>query len=403
MNPRPGLLLYCQHSLGLGHLKRSWALAERLSSAFRVILVSGGAPPGDLVPPKGIDVVELPPLAQDADGRLVVLNGAGSLEDVRRERTRLLVQTYLQIRPAVVVIELFPFGRRKFQDELIALLDETRRSPRPIVATSVRDLLVGRGANQQKHDDRARDLVDAYFDLVLVHTDARFATLDETFRPARRLTKPVFHTGFVVPDTPEGVSIARGDGILVSGGGGRFAERLYLCAIDAHDRLGSTAPPMTIVAGPLCGDAAFARVREAAGARRSIDVRHTVQDLCEAMRRAAASVSQCGYNTALDIVRAGVPALVVPFNDNGDSEQTDRAQRLEQRNAVRMFRGPLEAGALAEAIGDVMRFSPARAPLDMNGAERTTAILRAALAESVVALKEPPHHVARAFQAREGI
>ena len=381
MKPRPRLLLYCQHSLGLGHLKRAWALAEGLSSEFQVILVSGGAPPGDLAPPTGIDVIALPPLAQDADGQLVVLNGAGSLEDVRRERTRLLLQTYLQVRPSVVVIELFPFGRRKFHDELIALLDETRRSPRPVVATSVRDLLVGRGANQQKHDDRARDLVDAYFDLVLVHTDPRFATLDETFRPTDRLTKPVCHTGFVVPETPAGVAIARGDGMLVSGGGGRFAERLYLCAIGAHDRLGSTAPPMTIVTGPLCPDGAFARVREAAAARQLIEVRRTVADLCGAMRRAAVSVSQCGYNTALDIVRAGVPALVVPFNDNGDSEQTDRAERLEQLDAVRVFRGPLEAAALAEAIRDVMRFSPAPAPLDMNGAERTATILKTALAE----------------------
>ena len=399
MKPRPTLLLYCQHSLGLGHLKRCWALAERLSSEFRVILVSGGAPPGDLAPPKGIDVIELPPLAQDADGEIVVLNGADSLEDVRRERTRLLVQTYLQVRPAVVVIELFPFGRRKFKEELIALLDETRRLPRPIVATSVRDLLVGRGADQQKHDDRARELVDAYFDLVLVHTDPRFATLDETFRPTHRLTKPVCHTGFVVPGAPAGVSIAHGDGILVSGGGGRFAERLYLCAIDAHDRLGSTAPPMTIVAGPLCPDDAYARVREAAGRRQSIDVWRTVADLCEAMRRAAVSVSQCGYNTALDIVRAAVPALVVPFNDNGDSEQTDRAQRLERLNAVRMFRGSLEGGALAEAIRDVMRFSPAPTELDMNGAERTSTMLRVALEEkwrgpvrpASAALKGPPH------------
>jgi predicted glycosyltransferase len=381
MKPRPGLLLYCQHSLGLGHLKRSWALAERLSSQFRVILVSGGAPPGDLAPPPGIDVIELPALAQDADGRLVVLNGAGSLEDVRRERARLLVQTYLQVRPAVVVIELFPFGRRKFQDELIALLDETRRPPRPIVATSVRDLLVGRGADQQEHDDRACALVDAYFDFVLVHADPRFATLDETFRPTHRMTKPVCHTGFVVPEAPAGVSIAHGDGILVSGGGGRFAERLYLCAIDAHDRLGSAAPPMTIVAGPLCPDDALARVREAAGRRQSIAVRRTVVDVCGVMRRAAVSVSQCGYNTALDIVRAGVRALVVPFDDNGDSEQTERAQRLEQLNAVRMFRGSLEGGALADAIRDVMRFSPAPTAFDMNGAERTSTLLRAALEE----------------------
>jgi predicted glycosyltransferase len=384
---RPALLLYCQHSLGLGHLKRSWALAERLSTEFRVILVSGGAPPADLLPPRGIEVVELPPLAQDADGRLVAVDGAAPLDEVRRERARMLVRTYLQLRPAVVVIELFPFGRRKFQGELIELLDETRRPPRPVVATSVRDLLVGRGADQRKHDDRARDLVDAYFDLVLVHTDRRFATLDETFHPTRALATPVCHTGFVVSDVHSGAAIGRRRGILVSGGGGRFAEQLYLGSIAAHDRLGPSAPPMTIVAGPLCSDDSFARVCDAVTTRASVEVRRTVADLCGAMRRAELSVSQCGYNTALDIVRARVPALVVPFSGNGDSEQTDRAQRLERLNAVRMFRGSLDAGALADAMSEAMRFSPARAALDMDGAERTAAILRAALAGRMVALE----------------
>jgi predicted glycosyltransferase len=380
---RPALLLYCQHSLGLGHLKRSWILAERLSSDFRVVLVSGGAQPVDLSPPRGVEIVELPPLAQDAHGRLVVLNGAGLLEEVRRERTRTLVRTYLQLRPAVVLIELFPFGRRKFQSELIPLLDETRRPPRPIVASSVRDLLVSRGADQRKHDDRARELADAYFDVVLVHTDRRFATLDDTFRPTRQLTTPVCHTGFVVSDAPADASIAERCGIVVSGGGGRFAERLYLCSIDAYDRLGSPAPPMTIVAGPLCPDDAFARVRDAARGRPSIDVQRSVADLCAVMRRAELSVSQCGYNTALDIVRAQVPALVVPFNDNGDSEQTDRAERLEQLNAIRVFRGSLDAGALADAMHRAMHFSPSRLQLDMSGAERTAAVLCAALEERV--------------------
>ena len=33
---RPGLLLYCQHSVGLGHLARSLALAESLAGSFAV-------------------------------------------------------------------------------------------------------------------------------------------------------------------------------------------------------------------------------------------------------------------------------------------------------------------------------------------------------------------------------
>ena len=377
MIPRPDLLLYCQHSLGLGHLKRSWALAESLSREFRVVLASGGAPPDGLDPPRGIDVIELPPLAQEPDGRLFVVGGHDSVDRVRTARTRLLIDLYRRLRPHIVVIELFPFGRRKFHDEIVALLEETRRPVRPIVATSVRDLLVQRG-NQRQHDDRARTLVDTYFDLVLVHTDPRFARLTDTFHPSRPIAAPVHHTGFVVGARGVEQPAGRRAGILVSGGGGRFAERLYATAIDAHDRLGPAAPPMTVVTGPLCPADAVARVREAASRSAGVRVETTIDDMCAAMRCAAVSVSQCGYNTALDIVRAGVPALVVPFDDNGDSEQTDRATRLEHLDAVRVFRAS-DAGALAAAIGGMRSFTPAPTSLDLNGGQRTAGILSAAL------------------------
>jgi predicted glycosyltransferase len=375
---QPTLLLYCQHSLGLGHLKRSWALARHFSRVFRVVLVSGGAPPVGLAPPGGIEIVELPALAQNEAGGLFAVDSSRSVDDVRRERVERLIGLYRRLRPDVVVIELFPFGRRKFQAELLALLAETRNEPRPIVASSVRDLLVDR-ADRQKHDDRARDTCAAYFDLVLVHADPRFATLDDTFRPSRPMETPVHHTGFVVDEGRADEAVPARFGMLVSGGGGRFAERLYTMAIDAHALLGDAAPPMTIVAGPLCPDDLFARLCTAAASRPAIHVERTVADLCGAMRRAAVSVSQCGYNTALDIVRAAVPAIVVPFDDNGDTEQTVRAMRLEQLRAVRVVRAAAGSAALAGALAAAHTFHPAASVLDLSGGPRSAEILAAAL------------------------
>jgi predicted glycosyltransferase len=376
---RPTLLLYCQHSLGLGHLTRSWALAGHLSRIFRVVFVSGGAPPVGVTPPRGIETIELPALAQHSDGQLFAVDTTAAIDDVRRERKRQLVALYRSLRPDVLVVELFPFGRRKFRDELIALLDETRREPRPVVATSVRDLLVDRAEQQQQHDDRARQIVDAYFDLVLVHSDPRFATLDETFRPTQAMATPVHHTGFVVGSGGVDRAAPGRAGILVSGGGGRFAERLYAMAIDAHRLLGPAAPRMTIVAGPLCCGDTVARLRDAAATNPKIRVERTVTNLSGLMTRAAVSVSQCGYNTALDIVRAGVPAIVVPFEENGDSEQRARATRLEQLNVVRVVRAAAGAGALARAIVAAPAQTFADASLDVSGGARTAAILAAAV------------------------
>ena len=42
---KPALLFYCQHSVGLGHLMRSYALCEKLADRFRVVLLCGGELP----------------------------------------------------------------------------------------------------------------------------------------------------------------------------------------------------------------------------------------------------------------------------------------------------------------------------------------------------------------------
>ena len=65
------LLIYCQHSMGLGHLVRSWAIADALSATFRVVFVSGGEAPAGMTPPARVEMVQLPALQQTTAGEIV--------------------------------------------------------------------------------------------------------------------------------------------------------------------------------------------------------------------------------------------------------------------------------------------------------------------------------------------
>ena len=49
------------------------------------------------------------------------------------------------------------------------------------------------------------------------------------------------------------------------------------------------------------------------------------------LTRCAAAVGQCGYNTAIDWLQAGVPGVFVPFAEAGEVEQTLRAASLQER------------------------------------------------------------------------
>ena len=148
MSDRPALLWYCQHSVGLGHLVRSYSLCAALAERFRVVLLCGGALPEAIRPPAGVQVLALPPLGVGEGGGFVSHDPRYSLEQawgVRRER---ILAAYRAVRPSAVVVELFPFGRAKFARELVPLL-EAARADGALTACSLRDILVSARANQQ--------------------------------------------------------------------------------------------------------------------------------------------------------------------------------------------------------------------------------------------------------------
>ena len=87
-------------------------------------------------------------------------------------------------------------------------------------------------------------------------------------------------------------------------------------------------------------------------------------------------MSQCGYNTALDLLRARVPALVVPFAEGREDEQTRRAARLERLGALRVLPPErLDAAALAREIRALLDTRPGKIDLDFAGARASTALL----------------------------
>lgn len=379
--PRATILHYCHHSVGLGHLVRSLAVAGALARQFRVVLCSGGTIPPGLSVPADVELVALPPIGSSDNGRtLASLDPMLSLEQAWERRSQMLLDLLYHLQPAAVVVELFPLGRRKFAGELLPLLEAARgRQPPAAVVCSVRDILaVVEGARQQERDDKAAERLNRYFAAVVVHSDPRLARLEDTFRPSLDVVAPILYTGFVVPDGGRPlVGRPHPDQVVVSAGGGLVGGPLLETAAEAHrlflEPLGITT---RLVTGPFLPEADASRLEASARRSRRLSVERFVPDLGAAMASASVSVSQCGYNTALDVVRAGVPALVVPHDLDGETEQSERARRLARLGALRVLaQGDLSAARLAEEILDLIGVAPPPLVLDLEGARTTSAIV----------------------------
>jgi predicted glycosyltransferase len=363
------LLFYCQHSLGVGHLVRSYALAAELGRDFDVAMLRGGPEPEDVSPPANVEIVPLPPLG--------ALSGVDrrDVAPVLAERRELILRELAARRPRALVVELFPFGRKKFAPELMPLLEAARElEPAPAVVCSLRDILVDRGDAQAAHDERASVIANAYFDAVAVHSDPAFARLEDSFRPRTPLRTPVHHTGFVVRAAPPPTGERRGH-VLVSAGGGLVGEQLLATALAARPLLPEDVT-LRVVAGPFLPGDAYERLRMVADGTAGAELVRAVADLESELACAAASLSQCGYNTALAVVRAGIPALVVPFEEGGENEQRRRARRLEEIGLVRVLPAErLDAPTLAAELLALANFRPRKAELRFDGAAATAALV----------------------------
>jgi predicted glycosyltransferase len=175
----------------------------------------------------------------------------------RRER---LLTLLTQNDPALVLLELFPFGRHAFSFELVPLLlalaDDRRRRGRaaPRVVVSLRDILVSK-KNQPWHEATVLAVILQWIDRILVHGSPEVIPLSRTFRLADRLGDKVVYTGYLAlsPVRPR-VAPPTGE-VVVSGGGGRVAGMLLCTALAAHPPCHGTALlPWRLITGPHLPD-----------------------------------------------------------------------------------------------------------------------------------------------------
>jgi predicted glycosyltransferase len=189
------------------------------------------------------------------------------------------------------------------------------------------------------------------------------------------LQVPIKYTGFVVPASATTAPAARKrKRILVSAGGGIAGEPLLRTAIEALDYLPEVE--MKVIAGPFLSNESWRALRALAQSRNRLRLVRQVSDLCGELCGAAVSVSQAGYNTCLDVLRAKVPAILVPFAKEGEDEQRKRALRLQDLGAVRMIeQNDLTPARLAAEIRESMKSNFATPKLDLNGAENAAALI----------------------------
>ena len=206
-------------------------------------------------------------------------------------------------------------------------------------------------------------------------------TIRFTFSRMADIRVPVIYTGFVAPPVApladrtawkSARGIAPGQALIViSAGGGAVGYPLLDAVTRAIPRLPEDLPIwVQVFTGPFMDTRDAEQLRQRAD--HCIHIDRFATDFPAWLGAADLSLSMAGYNTCMNILATGVPALVHPFDQN--REQGLRARLLEDRGLLGVLStDDLNSPGLADRIAQRLQAPrhDEKGAVDINGAANT--------------------------------
>lgn len=327
------ILIHSHDTYGLGHLRRSTLIAERLilQPWVEAVLITTGSPRAQSFDPvPGVETIKLPAALKAADGSYRPRTLGVGLADVVKLRSAIITAAMETFRPDICLVDHAPLG---MEGELAAVFDAARRMKRrPKFVLGLRDVIDGRNAVRAEWDRIGawRVLHDVY-DRVVVYGDPTVRTTAQELDLETVLDVPVRHVGYLGrPGVPAPRS-ARPKLLVTAGGGGDGQVLLRAAAAAMGARaaaLRARECAVDVVTGPFLSagrrDELASRFDAAGCPVRFIDFELGLE---ERMAEAWGVIAMGGYNTVVELLRSGRPALLAP-RTKPRKEQAIRAVRL---------------------------------------------------------------------------
>jgi predicted glycosyltransferase len=392
-------LLYCHDSYGIGHLKRTCRIAQRLSlrwPALAQLIVTSSTSALASAGGDGVDYVKLPSVrrvpSRDGDSGYIPRVLPIPAAEQTAMRRDMLLGIVRHFRPDLVVVDHTPAG---LDQEMTPSLHHLRASaPGTRFVAGIRDIV---GDPARVREAWARDgvhaLLEDLYDVIFVYGELEVFDLAAEIGLAARAAAKVRYTGYLGRDaegpTPteirDQLGLRTGPLVLVTAGGGADGAPVLEPMLDALRRWPEQARfDCVLVGGPLMASGERRRLAAMLPSEAPVRFLDHVDDLGPYVAAADVLVSRGGYNTVCEILSFGRPAIIVPREMIGsvvDREQLLRARMLEQRGLAHVIRErDLTGRRLLETLNAMLEApGPARQPLRLDGLSAVAAELESLL------------------------
>ncbi|NOC46629.1 hypothetical protein GS605_15165 [Ruegeria sp. HKCCD7559] len=350
-------MFYSHDTFGLGHLRRSRALAAAITQADQsasALILTGSPVAGRFTFPRRVDHVRLPGVTKRADGSYAARTIGMGIEEVTELRSGLIQTAVQQFDPDVLIVDKEPTG---FRGELLPTLNHLQKNCGTKMVLGLRDVL-----------DEPEVLAAEWARKEAVEATERFYHeiwvygLQSIYDPTQGLPlsasaqSRIHWTGYLRRDLGPVGEPPQQPYILITPGGGGDGKAMVNLVLSAYEKDPDLSPRAVLVYGPfLSGELREdfeTRVAALNGRVTAVGFESQIETL---FAGAEGVVCMGGYNTFCEVLSFDKRAVIVP-RTTPRLEQWIRASRAEGLGLVRMLdenRDGLTPDAMIRAIREL--------------------------------------------------
>ncbi|WP_045220959.1 glycosyltransferase family protein [Desulfonatronum thioautotrophicum] len=340
------ILMYSHDTYGLGHIRRTMAIAAALrEKGVNVLILTGSPIAGRFSFPLGVDFVRMPGMIKQSNTVYLPHSIRVDPRHAIHIRRSIIAATAKAFDPHIFIVDKVPLG---LKGELIPTLEWFKRKrPRSKVILGLRDILDDAASTRADWLEKGyNDILERLYDEIWVYGNQDLYNPIQEYAIPEQIAAKTRFVGYIprltplcVIDATDGVGLGRnneGDKrkrqVLVTIGGGGDG---YAVLDNWLTMLGQWPNPpfkTLMISGPFLPDAVRDHLAERA---KSLGVRFATfyKNLEKKMACSDLVVSMGGYNTVCEILSMQKPSLLIPRN-TPRMEQEIRAKVMHGRGLV---------------------------------------------------------------------
>ncbi|WP_298841824.1 hypothetical protein [uncultured Roseobacter sp.] len=331
-------MFYSHDTFGLGHLRRSRALASALTASdpgTSAIILTGSPIAGRFTFPERVDHVRLPGVSKLPDGSYVSQTLGLNIDETTALRSGLIQTAIEQYDPDLLIVDKEPTG---FRGELLPTLEWLASRGTTRCVLGLRDVLDEASVLRAEWERKgAIEAAEQFYDEIWVYGPRSVYDPTEGLGLSQATRDRMYWTGYLRREVTDAAETPENPYVLITPGGGGDGQAMVSLVLSAYESDPTLKPDAILVYGPFLSgdvrDAFDARVAALNGRVTAVGFDARIETL---FAGAQGVVCMGGYNTFCEVLSFDQRAVIVP-RTVPRLEQWIRASRAEELGLVRML------------------------------------------------------------------